>query len=450
MLTMLFTDIVGSTELKTDLGDLRAVETIEKHHEIVRSLLTHYPDAEEISTAGDSFFIVFVRPSEAVLFALKLQSALRPFSREVGRPISDRIGIHVGEVFIQEHAERGSEFFGIQIDTSARIMSLGGRDQILLSRFAYDSARHTLRRRAIEGVGELSWLSHGFYNLKGVEDPTEVCEVGETGVALLTPPHNPNEEGTQTLALTTRDGKTYRNVNLTVIDSGLSVVTPDGGALIPFHQLPDDLSGLPAKLREEISKAKKVQAFKLGKAHRPLIPSGPSLTRFEASVIENYAKEAMKSRQVANIEVVAFVPSFTDELPAIAPPVAANVTKTIQFINRKIENRDRIIYYDHKIETFICGRVGFCPNGRIRILYDDCRSFHPADLNPDQIEKITGDDYSVSVGVYTVNRENSIARHEYNGTWSQTHSFVLPVADDEDARAVCKAIINFIRLYRRG
>lgn len=448
MLTMLFTDIVGSTKLKLDLGDLRAVETIEKHHELVRNLLALYPDAEEISTAGDSFFLVFVRPSEAVHFALKLQNELRVFSQDIGWPVADRIGIHIGEVFVQDQAERGREFFGIQVDTTARIMSLGGRDQILLSRFAYDSARHTLRRQTIDGLGELSWVSHGLFELKGVEDLTEVCEVGETGLASLTPPKNANGADPKPLAITTKDGKTYRDVKLTVIDAGLSVVTPDGGALIPFNQLPDDISHLPAKVREEISNAKKVQVFKLGRAQRAIIPTGPTLTRFETSVIENYAKAEIESRQVSNIDVDAFVPAFGDEPPGVPPSVGANVTKTIQFINRHIENRDRIIYYDTKIRSFVCGRVGFSPNGRVRILYDDCRSFNPADLNPDQIEKITESDYSVSIGVYTINSANSITRHENNGSSSKTHSFVVPVADDTDARAVCKAIINFIRLYR--
>jgi hypothetical protein len=69
-------------------------------------------------------------------------------------------------------------------------MSLGSADQILLSRFAFDNARLVLRGFELPGVGELSWLNHGYYELKGVEEPLEVCEVGETGLAALTPPGN--------------------------------------------------------------------------------------------------------------------------------------------------------------------------------------------------------------------------------------------------------------------
>ncbi len=67
-------------------------------------------------------------------------------------------------------------------------MSLGSADQILLSRFAFDNARLVLRGFELPGIGELSWLNHGYYELKGVEEPLEVCEVGEAGLAALTPP----------------------------------------------------------------------------------------------------------------------------------------------------------------------------------------------------------------------------------------------------------------------
>ena len=448
MMTMLFTDIVGSTKLKLDLGDVRAVETIEKHHEIVRSLLAQVPDAEEISTAGDSFFIVFVRPSDAVQFALRLQGALRNYSREIAWPISDRIGIHVGEVFIQDHAERGSEFFGIQIDTSARIMALGGRDQILLSRFAYDSARHTLRRQKVAGVGEIAWVNHGFYELKDVEDPVEVCEVGEIGLAMLAAPKHTNVGTGNTATFTTKDGKRYRNVTPIVTDSGLNVVTPDGGVLIPFNQLPDDLSVFPPKVRDEITNAKMVQVFKVVKPQRAILPAGPVLTRFETAVLENYTKQQIEDREAANIDVDYFVPAFTDELPGPRSSTDLNVLKTIQFINQNIKDRDRILYYDAKIRTFVCGLVGFCPNGRVRISYHECRSFNPADLDPNQIEKITSDEYEISIGVYTIDHAEAITRHDQNGN-SKTHTFVLPVEDDAAARVLCKAIINFIRLYRR-
>ncbi len=67
-------------------------------------------------------------------------------------------------------------------------MSLGRENQILLTRFAFDAARQVLKGQDLPGIGPLSWLNHGPYLLKGVEEPIEVCEAGEPGKAALTPP----------------------------------------------------------------------------------------------------------------------------------------------------------------------------------------------------------------------------------------------------------------------
>src|SRR5512136_1158963 len=76
LVTLVFTDIVGSTQLKATLGDREGVALIHTHHQIVRDTLKVFTEAQEISTSGDSFFIVFVKPSDAVRFALLLQRKL--------------------------------------------------------------------------------------------------------------------------------------------------------------------------------------------------------------------------------------------------------------------------------------------------------------------------------------------------------------------------------------
>jgi class 3 adenylate cyclase len=190
--TLFFSDIVGSTKLKQELGDRDAVALMQKHHTMVRALLSRYPEAQEISTAGDSFFIVFDKPSDGVKFSLQVQAKMRAQVRDrvFPFPIKDRIGIHVGEVFIEDGGDSGKvkDLFGIQVDTCARVMSLGEGDQILMTRFAYDNARQVLKGQSIEGVGPLKWINHGPYMLKGVEDPLDICEVGEDGLAVLQPP----------------------------------------------------------------------------------------------------------------------------------------------------------------------------------------------------------------------------------------------------------------------
>src|SRR2546423_5497960 len=76
LVTMLFSDIVGSTYLKQILGDRAAIYAIQRHHKLVRDLLGGFEEGEEISTAGDAFFIVFAKPSDAVKFSLLMQSSL--------------------------------------------------------------------------------------------------------------------------------------------------------------------------------------------------------------------------------------------------------------------------------------------------------------------------------------------------------------------------------------
>jgi len=125
-----------------------------------------------------------------VKFSLLVQARLRALSAEVDRPVFDRIGIHVGEVWIEEHESAGKaqDLYGLQIDTCARVQSLGQADQILLSRFPFDSARQALKGEELHGIEALSWLNHGPYRMKGVEEPLEICEVGEAGKARLKQP----------------------------------------------------------------------------------------------------------------------------------------------------------------------------------------------------------------------------------------------------------------------
>src|SRR5205807_2543642 len=138
LLTLLFSDIVGSTKLKQHWGDREGVAMVQGHHETVRQILDGFKEGELISTAGDSCFLVFAKQSDSVKFALLLQARLESEARKSNRPLFDRIGIHVGEVFIQEAtgASKPKDLYGIQVDTCARIMSLGRENQIFMTRFA--------------------------------------------------------------------------------------------------------------------------------------------------------------------------------------------------------------------------------------------------------------------------------------------------------------------------
>jgi WD40 repeat protein/class 3 adenylate cyclase/tRNA A-37 threonylcarbamoyl transferase component Bud32 len=192
VLTLLFTDIVGSTDLKRELGDTVGGVLIHQQQVILREVLSQFKEAEEIGTAGDSFFITFIRPSDASRFSLLAHSRLRELSRSAPRPVLIRIGIHMGEVFIDpgETGSRKRDVLGIQVDAASRVMLLAVGGQTLMTRSVFDNARAVLRGVEIMGIQPLVWLNHGFYRAQGVEEPFEICEVGEEEYAPLAPPPN--------------------------------------------------------------------------------------------------------------------------------------------------------------------------------------------------------------------------------------------------------------------
>jgi class 3 adenylate cyclase len=149
---LVFTDLVDSVALRRQLGDKAGTSLLPAHRQLVRQTLARFADAEEIETAGDSSLLLFARPSDAVKFALIVQMQTRALavsgrssrreealtSAELGTrnaefnqslltsaatALKARIGIHVGEVVIEEH-ERGlktKDVYGTQISLCARV-----------------------------------------------------------------------------------------------------------------------------------------------------------------------------------------------------------------------------------------------------------------------------------------------------------------------------------------
>jgi class 3 adenylate cyclase len=89
---------------------------------------------------------------------------------------------------VEEHESKSKDLFGMQIDICNRVMSLAEGGQILMTRSPFDNARQTLKGQNIVGLQELAWKNHGLYTMAGVQEPVEICEVGETSFAPLAPP----------------------------------------------------------------------------------------------------------------------------------------------------------------------------------------------------------------------------------------------------------------------
>ena len=189
VLTILLSDLEGSTSRQSALGNVRAAALVMAHRAIFRQEL-HDANGQEVETAGDSFLVVFAAPSEAVRFALRLQAAMRRARRDEGELPRVRMGIHQGQVVVEHHADgaKPMDIYGLQVSTAARITDLAEGGQILCTRAVFDDARAILGAEDFAGLADVSWRNHGSYRFRGVLDSYEVCEVGEAEHAPLHPP----------------------------------------------------------------------------------------------------------------------------------------------------------------------------------------------------------------------------------------------------------------------
>jgi YVTN family beta-propeller protein len=181
--TVLFTDIVGSSEIASDLGDRRYRVLIARHHALVRRELKRFR-GREIDTAGDGFFAAFDAPAKGVRCASAISDGVRRLGIEI------RAGLHVGEAEVL-----GRKLGGTAVHIAARVMGSAGPGDVLVtgtlrdltpgSGFAFSHrGRHSLK-----GVpGE--WDLYAVTALDGQErdgpaDPAEAAAIRE---AIQPPP----------------------------------------------------------------------------------------------------------------------------------------------------------------------------------------------------------------------------------------------------------------------
>ena len=190
LLTILFTDLVDSTKLQQDAGNVEAARLTELHRQIVRDELARY-DAREIEWAGDSCLAVFMKPSDAVVFALRMQAEHRRVRESEEKLPLVRVGIHLGEVVVKKRTDGGKkteDLFGLQVSEAARVMSVARGGQIYCTRAVFDNAQRVLKGRTVDNVGDVVWVNYGAYLLKGSEDPVELCEIGSATVPVMKAP----------------------------------------------------------------------------------------------------------------------------------------------------------------------------------------------------------------------------------------------------------------------
>ena len=144
--TIVFTDIVGSTERAAALGDDRWHALLDNHDRVVRHELERFR-GREVNTVGDGFVAMFTSPSVAIDCADAIVDAVRPLGIEV------RVGIHAGEVEV-----RGDDIAGMAVHIGARVSALAGPSEVLVS---------STVREIVTGSRRM-FTERGEYELKGV------------------------------------------------------------------------------------------------------------------------------------------------------------------------------------------------------------------------------------------------------------------------------------------
>lgn len=124
---VLFTDIVGSTEMTSRLGDRMATELVRAHDAVVRRCLGRL-SGREVKHTGDGIMAAFATSPSAVDCAVEIQREFRHFNDGSPEPIHVRIGLDCGEP-----VEDSNDLFGATVQTAARLCSAASVDQILVS-----------------------------------------------------------------------------------------------------------------------------------------------------------------------------------------------------------------------------------------------------------------------------------------------------------------------------
>jgi len=146
--TVLFTDVVGSTQRQAAMGDHRWKSLIEQHHAVVREALRRWHGVES-ATAGDGFYATFDGPARAIHCAMEIGQGVRDLGLEI------RAGVHTGECKLID-----GQISGITVSIGSRVAAKAGASEVLVSQTVKD---------LVAGSG-LSFKEAGEHELKGVPD----------------------------------------------------------------------------------------------------------------------------------------------------------------------------------------------------------------------------------------------------------------------------------------
>jgi DNA-binding NarL/FixJ family response regulator len=157
--TVMFSDIVSSTERAAQVGDRQWRDVLDRHDELIRRLLAAH-GGQEINTTGDGFLALFDAPARAIRCAVAIRDQLGALGIEV------RIGLHSGEVEL-----RGNDVGGIAVHIGARVTASASAGDVVVSSTVRDLV-------AGSGIG---FLDRGGHDLKGVPGHWQLFAVADAG-----------------------------------------------------------------------------------------------------------------------------------------------------------------------------------------------------------------------------------------------------------------------------
>ena len=162
ILTVMFTDLVGSTSMTSQMGDHGAQRIVRAHNAIVRSALAQH-HGEEVKHTGDGIMASFANAAQAVRAAIRIQSDVtKQREGKGGLPLHIRIGLNAGDAVKEE-----DDLFGSAVQLAARVCDKAEADQVFVTNSVVDLS-------ATQGFG---FESRGAMAMKGIDEPVPVYEV---------------------------------------------------------------------------------------------------------------------------------------------------------------------------------------------------------------------------------------------------------------------------------
>lgn len=134
-ITIMFSDIEGSTDLVHQFGDRRWMELLGRHNEIVRSCIASH-GGTEVKTIGDGFMVTFPSAMSGLQCAAGIQASIVDEGDRNHWPIRVRLGLHTGEVL-----RAGGDVFGAHVNIAARVAAQAHGEEVLVSGLLHDLVR---------------------------------------------------------------------------------------------------------------------------------------------------------------------------------------------------------------------------------------------------------------------------------------------------------------------